>query len=89
MQAGLGDVIAVAGGADGRNVADMLDHRRERKRHDGDDGGNRDSGVEAVAEEGEDRVVPEHGKADPRSVGDAREVHLPHRSGDEIRHDDA
>ncbi len=67
MQAGLGDVIAVAGGADGGNVADMLDHRRERKRHDGDDGGNRDSSVEAVAEEGEDRVVPEHGKADRRS----------------------
>ena len=38
MQTGIGDVVALAGRADGRHIADMLDHGGEGQRHDGDDG---------------------------------------------------
>lgn len=98
MQARIGDEIALARGANRRDVADMLDHRGEGERHDGDDRGNGEACVEAGAKQREHGVVPAEGQADPRGFGHAREIDLAHcgrggvtyhhtnKDGDDLHH---
>ena len=59
MQTRIGDEVAPDGGGDRADIADVLDHGRERDGHDGDDGGDEQVHV-AVADEGEDGVFHLH-----------------------------
>ena len=88
MQARLGDEVAVDRGANGRDVADVLDHGRERKRHDRNDSRDGKPRIE-VAREREDRVLEGDRQADPRSGGDAREVNFAERNGEQVGHEHA
>ena len=89
MQAGFGDVVAVAGRADGRHVADMLDHRGERQRHDGDDGRDGQPCIEVRTDDRKHRLIPGERQADPRRLGHARKVHLSRDRSHEVRSDHA
>jgi len=88
MQARLGDEVAIDRGADGRDVADVLNHGRERKRHDRNDSRDGKPRIE-VAREREDRVLEGDRQADPRSGGDAREVNFAERNGEKVGHEHA
>ena len=61
----------------------MLDHRRERDGHDGDDGSHEQIHV-AIADQGEDGVFHLHRQADPRGAGHAGEIHAAGDGGVDI-----
>ncbi len=75
------DEVAVARRADGRDVADVLDHRGEGQRHDGDDGRQTVAEQRAVKPRLCDEVAVAR-RADGRDVADV----LDHR-GEGQRHD--
>ena len=86
MQAGIGDVVTLASGADSRDITDMLDHGRKGQRHNGDDGRRGKTAIELRAKERKHGVVPHDGQTDPRSGGNARKIDLAERSGNGIAH---
>ena len=89
MQAGIGDVVALAGGANSGYIADMLDHGCKGQRHDGDDGRRGKAAIELRPKECKHRVVPHDGQAKPGSGCDAGEIDLAQRSRNGIAHHDA
>ena len=86
MQARIGDVVALAGRADSRDVANMLDHGRKGQRHDGDDGRRSKTAIELRPKERKHGVIPHNGQTDPRSGSHARKIDLAERSGNGIAH---
>ena len=88
MQARIGDVIALTGRADSRDVANMLDHGREGQRHDGDDGRRGKTAIELRTKERKHGVVPYNGQADPRSGRNARKINFAQCCRNGIAHHD-
>ncbi len=89
MQAGIGNVVTLAGGANSGDITDMLDHGCKGQRHDGDDGGRGKAAIELRPKECKHGVVPHDGKTDPRRGGNARKIDLTQRGGNGIAHHDA
>ena len=90
MQTGVGDVIAIAGGADGGDVANVLDHRSQSDGHDGNDSRHRQAGIHVSAgKQAKNRVLPQDGQANPRRSGHAGEINLAHERRKHIRHKNA
>ena len=70
MQAGIFNVVAVAGGGDGGHVADVLDHGSQAQGNDGDDGGQQLVGVGiAGGKEAEDGLLHLNGQGEPLGFG--------------------
>ena len=88
MQAGVGQVIAFTGRADGADVADVLDHGGQSQGDDGDHGADQQAGV-AVAEQGEHGAFHFNGRADPSGLFHQGEVHVAGNSGHHIGGDNA
>ena len=85
MQAGIGQIVAVAGGGDGAHIADVLHHGGQGQGHDGDGGGDQQGGVQVVpAEQAEDRAAPTEGQTHPGGFLDGGEVHVAGDGGDGI-----
>ena len=89
MQAGIGNVVALAGGANSGDITDMLDHGCKGQRHDGDDGRRGKAAIELRPKECKYGVVPHDGQANPGSGCDAREIDLAQRSRNGITHRNA
>ena len=89
MQAGVGDVVTLASGADSGDVTDMLDHGRKGQRHDGDDGRRGKTAIELRPKERKHGVIPHDGQTNPGSGCDARKVDLTERGGNGIAHRNA
>jgi len=93
VQARILDEVAAAGGGDGGDVADVLDHGGERDRHDRDDGAEQESVVDLAGEQAEDGLALVDGNADPgglaHGLGEIVADGRVKRDGDEIGADDA
>ena len=83
MQARILQVVDPGRGGDGAHVADVLDHRGERDRQDGDDRGDHQAPV-GVLEHGEGRIVPAERQADPGGFLHLREIHLAEAGSDDV-----
>ena len=71
MQAGIFNVVAVAGGGDRGHIADVLDHGGKRQRDDGDDSGQKHVRVNiAGGEQAEDGLLHLDGQCEPFCFGD-------------------
>ena len=94
VQAGIFNVVAVAGGGDRGHVADVLDHGGKGQRDDGDDGGQELVCVDiAGGEQAEDGLLHLDGQREPLRFGDVGdEICADVRvedDGQQIRADDA
>lgn len=76
MQTRISDEVFADRGGDGADIADMLNHRCERNRHDGDNRGHQQVDV-AVADQGEHGVLILDRKTNPGSLRDAGEITRP------------
>ena len=70
MEAGVDHEVLAAGGGDGADVADVLDHGGQRQRHDRQHGGPEDAAVDRAGEEVEHAVFPEDRQAEPLGAAD-------------------
>ena len=71
MKARVFNVVAVAGGGDGGNVANVLDHGGKGQGDDGDDGCEQHMGIDvAVHKQAEDRLILVDGEREPLGVRD-------------------
>ena len=89
MQTGVGNVVALAGGANSRDIADMLDHGRKGQRHDGDDGRRGKTAIELRSKERKHGVVPHDGQTNPGSGGNARKINFAEHGGNGVAHHNA
>ena len=89
MQTRIGNVVALAGGADSGDITDMLDHGRKGQRHDGDDGRRGKTAIELRPKERKHGVIPHDGQTNPGSSCDARKIDLAQRSRNGIAHHNA
>ena len=89
MQTRIGNEITLAGGANGGNIADVLNHGSQGNRHNGDDGRQCNTRVETRSEQGKHGVLPQHGQTDPRGAFHAGEVHNAHKTSNNVRDDNA
>ena len=93
MEAGVLQIVALAGGGDGAHVADVLHHGGQRQRHDGHGGGHQHAGVQVGAgEQAEQGVLKLEGQAQPRGLDYLGEVHIAadgthHIGGDDAQQD--
>ena len=89
MQTRIGDVVTLASGANGGDIANVLNHGRKGQRHDGDDSRRGKTAIELRAKERKHGVVPHDGQTDPRSGGNARKINLAQHRRDSIAHHNA
>ena len=89
MQAGIGDVVTLASGANSGDITDMLDHGCEGQRHDSDDGRRGEAAIKLRPKECKHCVVPHDGQANPGSGGNARKIDLAQRGRNGIAHHNA
>ncbi len=69
VQAGVREIVALDGGGNGADIADVLHHGRDGERDDRDNGGD-DKAAVGRADKGEDRGLPVDGDTDPVGGGD-------------------
>ena len=94
MQARVSDEVAIAGGGNGGDVTDVLDHGGKRQRNDGDHRGQQHVAVEVVtAEQTENGRFQVDGQREPLGLSDILHERSAHSGvsdhGDHIRADDA
>ena len=69
MQARIGDKILTDGGGNGADITDMLHHGCQSNGSDGHNGGQQQTAVEILTENGEGGVLPDDGQAEPLGLG--------------------
>ena len=70
MEAGVDHEVLAAGGGDGADIADVLDHGGKGQGHDRQHGGPEDAAVDRAGEEVEHAVFPEDRQAEPLGTAD-------------------
>ena len=70
VEAGVDHEVLAAGGGDGADIADVLDHGGKGQGHDRQHGGPEDAAVDRAGEEVEHAVFPEDRQAEPLGAAD-------------------
>ena len=70
VEAGVDHEVLAAGGGDGADIADVLDHGGKGQGHDRQHGGPEDAAVDRAGEEVEHAVFPEDRQAEPLGTAD-------------------
>ena len=90
MQAGVGYVVAFAGGGYGANVADMLNHGGEGKGSYGEDGGHEQAGVKVrLGEQTYYGILHLEGQAYPGGLLNGGEVNFAADGSHNVGHKEA